>query len=196
MLVLGANVHAGSQHQQLWGPILTLIVFTQWFRRGFVPSKFNSAWDFRAQVAGLACFNYWIIPHISIRRDRLVCYVDWRVWIFCWLLFPNNDELRAKLEETVSLELLRKLTCMPMEAFEFHIWKEFGMKNIKPSDRRKVLIFAFCACTNFDHIQYGTYKPEINFTLHVSWWCTYYFSFLRCLLCEVELKFIKVTSRN
>ncbi|KAJ3702278.1 hypothetical protein LUZ61_005983 [Rhynchospora tenuis] len=46
---------------------------------------------------------------------------------------------RAKLEETVSMELLSDITHMPMEAFEFHIWKEFGMKNIKPSDRRKLL---------------------------------------------------------
>ncbi|XP_078164219.1 putative RNA-dependent RNA polymerase 3 isoform X2 [Carex rostrata] len=46
---------------------------------------------------------------------------------------------RVKLEETVSMELLSNLTYMTMEAFEFQIWKEFGMKNIKPSDRRKIL---------------------------------------------------------
>ncbi|XP_078164221.1 putative RNA-dependent RNA polymerase 3 [Carex rostrata] len=46
---------------------------------------------------------------------------------------------RAKLEETVSMELLSYLIGMSMEAFEFLIWKEFGMKNIKPSDRRKLL---------------------------------------------------------
>ncbi|KAF3319962.1 putative RNA-dependent RNA polymerase 5 isoform X1 [Carex littledalei] len=46
---------------------------------------------------------------------------------------------RAKLEDAVSMELLGILNCMPMEAFEFQIWKEFGMKNIKPSDRRKIL---------------------------------------------------------
>ncbi|KAJ1687513.1 hypothetical protein LUZ63_018903 [Rhynchospora breviuscula] len=46
---------------------------------------------------------------------------------------------RAKLEETVSMELLRELAHMPMETFEFHIWKEFGMKNIKPCDRTKIL---------------------------------------------------------
>ncbi|KAF3326786.1 putative RNA-dependent RNA polymerase 5 isoform X2 [Carex littledalei] len=46
---------------------------------------------------------------------------------------------RAKLEETVSMELLSNLTYTTMEAFELQIWKEFGMKNIKPSDRRKIL---------------------------------------------------------
>ncbi|KAF3341847.1 putative RNA-dependent RNA polymerase 5 isoform X3 [Carex littledalei] len=46
---------------------------------------------------------------------------------------------RAKLEETVSMELLGDLTCMSMEAFEIRIWNEFGIKNIKPSDRRQIL---------------------------------------------------------
>ncbi|XP_078170266.1 putative RNA-dependent RNA polymerase 4 isoform X2 [Carex rostrata] len=46
---------------------------------------------------------------------------------------------RAKLEETVSMELLGDLTRMPMEEFEFHIWNEFGIKNIKSSDRRQIL---------------------------------------------------------